>query len=277
LCPWPARLAGAAALGVLLAPAPAVADAVLDVSGSVVSVSPRLEVQVVVTNRGDAGAAPLDVVGELLGQRRESHLPGGVAPGGTATIRLDFSPEEARPGVHALTLLLEHPLPGLPDAAGNPPYASQCAWLLIALGKNADPAVRLVPEPLRLSVRGELRVRLSSADGAAHRVHVRAFTPRGLRAMGEGLDVDVPPSGALDVSLPVLRAGAARGTRHGVLVVAETRKEALCRTTVATGQVEVSPDPSLLPRLRRPIAAAGLLLLLAALGAEVWRHARPPA
>jgi hypothetical protein len=60
-------------------------------------------------------------------------------------------------------------------------------------------------------------------------------------------------------------------------VVAETRKEALCRTTVATGQVEVSPDPSLLPRLRRPIAAAGLLLLLAALGAEVWRHARPPA
>src|SRR5512139_2273863 len=153
---------------VLLAPAPARAEAVLDVSGSVVSVAPHLEVRVVLTNRGDRRAAPIEVVGELLGELRSARLAGGVGAGREGAVLLVFSPVSPRPGTHALTLLLEHPVEGPPDGAGNPPMASQLAWLLVALGPSPPPPVRLAAQPLRLDVKGDLAVRLESADGAPH-------------------------------------------------------------------------------------------------------------
>ena len=56
------RFPDVAAVATLLLAASATArsQAVLDVSGSVVSVGPRLEVRVEVTNRGDRPAAPID-------------------------------------------------------------------------------------------------------------------------------------------------------------------------------------------------------------------------
>lgn len=257
----------------VLAAAPARAGAVLDVSGAVVSVTPRLEVRVVVTNRGDREAAPLEVEGELLGEVRSARLAGGVAPGGEGAVLLDFSPSIARPGTHALVLLLEHPVEGTPDGAGNPPMASQRAWLLLALGASPPPPVRLAADPLRLDVRGDLAVRLESADGEAHRVRVRALPARGLRAEGAA-DVAVPARGTVPATLPLVRAGAPRGSRHAVLVVAETTDGPLARTAVLAAPVEVAPFPSTLPRLRVPLLVLGLVLLAVALGAEVRRRRR---
>ena len=265
----------AAAAALLLAvSAPARAQAVLDVSGSVVSVAPRLEVRVEVTNRGDRPALPLDVTAELLGERRESRLEAGVPPGGAGSVLLDFAPAVDRPGVHALTLLLEHPVEGTPDAAGNPPVASQRAWLLLALGASPKEAVRLAAEPLRLDVRGELAVRAQSADGQAHQVRLRVLTARGLRAEGDAVELAVPASGTATVRLPVVRSGAPRGSRHAVLVVAEALDGPLARTTVLAAPVDVAPDPSLLPRLRVPLLVLGLALVAAALLFEVLRRRR---
>lgn len=228
----------------------------------------------VVQNRGHRPAAPLDVLGELAGERREARLAEGVPAGGSAAVVLDFPPPRVRPGVHALTLLLEHPVEGAPDAASNPPMASQRAWLLLAIGATAEPAVTLAPEPLRLDVRGRLVVVVESADGRQHRVRLRALTARGLRAEGDGEDLALPARGAVRASVPLVRAGAARGTGHAVLVVAESLDGPLARTTVATAAVEVAPDPSLLPRIRTPLAILGLALLATALGVEVWLHTR---
>ena len=258
----------------LLIPPPACAEAVLDVSGSVVSLAPQLEVRVVVTNRGDRRASPLDVVGELLGERVEARIAGGVRSGGEGTVLLAFSPVNPRPGTHALTLLLEHPLAGTADAAGNPPMASQVAWLLVALGASPPPAVRLDAPPLRLDVRGELAVRLESADSEPHQVHLRAATARGIRAEGPGVDVAVPGRGTASAALPILRAGAPRGSRHAVLLVAEATDGPVARTTVAPVPVDIAAFPSMLPGLRPAVLAAGLLLLAAALGYEGWRRFR---
>jgi hypothetical protein len=266
--------AGFFAIAGLAAGASARAEAVLDVSGSVVSVAPRLEVSVVVTNRGDRPAAPLDVAGELLGERSEARLASGVAPGGSGALVLAFSPAIARPGTYALTLLLEHPVEGPPDGAGNPPVASQRAWLLLALGANPSPAVRLAADPLRLDVRGDLAVHLTSADGEPHRVRLRALTARGLRAEGAGTEVAVAAHGASAASLPLVRAGAPRGSRHAILLVAEDLEGPVARTDVLAATVEVAPDPSLLPRARAWVLALGLLLLAVAFGAEVWRRLR---
>jgi hypothetical protein len=278
LCPS-SRAAFLAATWLASARAIAGGEAVLEVGGAIVATSPRLEVRVVVQNHGDRPAAPLDVVGELAGERREARLADGVPAGGSATALLDFPPPRLRPGVHALTLLLEHPVEGAPDAASNPPVASQRAWLLLAIGASAEPAVTLAPEPLRLDVRGRLVVVVESADGREHRVRLRVLTARGLRSEGEGEDLTLPARGAVRASFPLVRAGAARGTRHAVLVVAESLDGPLARTTVATAAVEVAPDPSLLPRIRTPLAILGLVLLATALGAEVWlraRDRRPP-
>lgn len=256
------------------APSLARGKAVLDVAGSVVSTAPRLEVRVVVTNRGEKAASPLEVVGELLGERREASIP-TVVPGASGSVVLDFEARITRPGVYALTLLLEHPVEGAPDAAGSPPVDSQRAWLLLALGgASPEPAVRLAPSPLSLDVCGSLPVRVESADGRPHQVHLRALTARGLRAEGEGMQVAVPAAGSVSVALPLTRAGPARESSHAVLVVAEAVDGPVARTTVATATVSVVPAAGVVPRLRLPLLALGLLLLGVALAYEVhwWRR-----
>jgi hypothetical protein len=245
------------------------------VSGSVVAVAPRLEVRVVMTNRGDRPAGALEVTGELFGEQRRARLANGVPPGGEGAVHLDFDAAQARPGLHALTLLLEHPLEGPPDGAGNPPTASERAWLLIALGgPSPGPAVRLAADALALDVQGNLAVRLESADGRGHRVRLRALTARGLRAEGGGVLVAVPAKGTVPAALPLVRAGAPRGSRHAVLLVAEALDGPAARTAVLAASVEVAADPSLMPRLRTPLLALGLALLAVALGFEARRTYR---
>jgi hypothetical protein len=242
---------------------------------------PRLEVRVVVTNRGSEPAGPLDVVGELLGERREARVVQGVPAGGQVAVVLDFAAAEARPGLHALTLLLEHPVGGGVGAAGDPAVQSQRAYLLLAIGSDPGPAVRIAVEcegeedeggcATPIGARGEVRVRLESTDGEAHEMSVRAVTARGLRAEGPPAKVAVPASGVATVEIPLARAGAARGSRHGILVVAEKPDGPVARTAVATARVEVTPVPALLPRLRWPLLVLGLALLAVAGGAE-WRR-----
>ena len=237
----------------------------------------------VIANPGDAAAVPLDVVGELFGQRREAFVARGAPAGGEAAVVLDFDAGEARPGIHALTLLLEHPIGGASDAAGNRPVESQRAYLLVALGPNPAPAVTLEVEcaegdqdgscSISFDVRGEVPVRLESADGEAHRVRVRALTARGLRSTAAPVETEVPATESVSVLIPLARAGASRGSRHGVLLVAETPGGSLSRTAVARAVVEIEPDPSLLPRLRAPLLGLGLALLALTAVAE-WRQRR---
>jgi hypothetical protein len=263
------RLAGPLALALGLLPASSRAAAILDVSGSVAATAPRLEVRVTLTNRGDRRAGPVDVRGELLGERRETRLAGGLQPGAEGVVMLEFASAPPRPGLHALTLLLEHPLDGPPDAAGNPPMASQRAWLLLALGASPGEAVRIEASTLSLEVRGSMAVRLASRDGEAQRVRLSALTARGLRPEGAPIDVAVPPRGTATALVPIVRAGAPRGSRQALLLVAETLDGPLARTSVAAATVEVLPDAALLPRLRIPLLAGGLALLVLALGYEL--------
>jgi hypothetical protein len=69
-----------------------------------------------------------------------------------------------------------------------------------------------------------------------------------------------------------VRAGAARGTRHEVLLLAETVDGPLARTAVLAAPVEVAPFPSRLPLLRVPLLVLGFLLVAVALGVEAWRR-----
>jgi hypothetical protein len=249
-------------------------DAVLDVSGSVVATAPRLEVRVTLTNRGDVRAGPIDVRGELFGESREARLPGGIAPAAEGHVRLDFAPTPPRPGLHALTLLLEHPVEGPPDGAGNPPVSSQRAFLLLALGANPGEAVRIAAEPLSLDVRGILLVRLESRDGQGQRVSLRALTARGLRPDGDPIEVAVPPRGHATAQLPLARAGAPRGSRQALLLVAEALDGPLARTSVAAASVDLLSDPARLPRLRVPFLVGGLALFAFALVYELRARSR---
>ena len=243
-------------------------DAVLDVSGGVVATAPNLTVRVALTNRGDVRAGPIEVRGELFGEPATASLPGGLAPGAEGAVTLDFALAAPQPGLHALTLLVEHPVEGSADAAGNPPMASQRAFLRVALGANPGEAVRMAAEPLRLDIRGQLRVRLESQDAAPHRVRLRALTARGLRPEGNPIEVAVPASGHTTAVVEIARAGAPRGDRQALLLVADTVDGALARTAVAAVSVDLMPDPARLPRLRAPLLVAGLALLAAALGYE---------
>lgn len=250
------------------------ADSRIDVSGGVSVTTDHLEVRVSLANRGDRRAGPIDVIGELGEERQQAQLPGGLEPGAEGAVTLAFASAPPQPGLHALTLLLEHPVEGPPDGAGNPPMASQRAFLLLALGASPAEAVHIEASTLRLDVRGSLLVHLTSRDGKGQRVRLRLFAARGLRPDQGPIDVVVPPQGQATVQVPIVRAGAPRGSRQAVLLVAETPDEPVARTSVAAATVEVLPDPAWLPRLRVHLLAGGIGLVLLALGYEVRARLR---
>ena len=228
-------------------------------------------------NKGDLKASPLTIQGELVAERREERLADGVAPGATVRAVLRFPMDVPRPGLHALTLLLEWPV-GPPPADGSlPPMASQRAFLLLTLGAVAEPAVRVVAPDLDLETWGTLAVGLESADGASHRVSVRVLTPRGLNVLDAGGEVIVPGSGRATSPVTLLRGSAPRESRQGIVVVASVLDGPLERTAVATGVVNLTRDPSLLRPMRPALWLVAAALLAAAAYAELRGRSAPPA
>lgn len=223
--------------------------------------SEALEVRLTFTNRGDTAATSVDVEGELLGRSLRGRLA-AIPAGEDRVLILRYPPEVPRPGVHPLTLVADY---GLPSGGVR---VSQCLFLLLALGARAEPPVTLAIDEVPLDSYGPLTVRMTSADAQAHRLRLRVVTPRGLRSESP-LEVGVPASGEVRARLPLLRAGAPRDSRQGVLVVAEETRGSPARAAVATAVVRVLPDPAWMPRLRWPLLALGTLLLLVALVFEV--------
>jgi hypothetical protein len=252
---------------VLLAGPATAAEVRLEVSGDVKATEEALDVRVDLDNRGDAHAAAVTVQGELLGAHDEARVEAGIAPGGKAAVSLHFPVEVTRAGVHAVALRLDYqPQPG-------PASVSQRAYLLLSLGANPPPAVRVSAPEMRLRDRDLLRLRLESADGAEHRVRLRVLTPRGLNAESPESEVAVPATGEALVEVPVLRGSIPRPSRQGVLVLAGTTDGPLETTAVATTVAEIEGDPAWLPHLQRPLALVAFGFLLAAVVVEI-RSAR---
>jgi hypothetical protein len=247
------------------------AGARFEVSGTVEATESGIAVRVSLKNAGDRGTGSVSVEGEFLGRRQEGTLDQGVPAGESRSLLLRYPPEVPRRGVHPLTLLLDFAETG-PGADGNPPTESQRAFLLLALGANPPPAVRVDAAEGRLETRSSLAVGLESLDGASHRVRLRVLTPHGLRAENPPAEVGVPAAGRVSVPIPLLRSGAPRGSRQGVLLVAEAGDGPLARTTVTTGVVEIAPDPAIMPSLRLPLVVLAGLLLASALALEFQRR-----
>jgi hypothetical protein len=233
-------------LALLAAPAPA-GEVRLDVSGQLRAEDDRLVVRVDVVNRGDASARALRVEGELLGARSEAALAEDLPARAVRSVELRFPQEVPRPGVHPLALHLRYTAEG---AAGHAPAVSQRAYLLLAVGANPPPSVRLDVPDARLARHTVLPIRLESADGAAHRVRLRALAPRGLNALAP----EAPPA-----------------SQAGIVVLAVEVDGSLARTAAATGRVVVvAPPRPWLPRLRVPLLVSALALLAAAVLRELW-------
>lgn len=223
-----------------------------------------------VANRGDAAAATLDVRAEFGDAVEQAKVEGGVPAGETRSVPFRFEPP-ARYGVHLLGLRLDYTEAAATGKAA-PPATSQRAFLLLSVGANPPPALRVSAEEATLGTAGTVAVRVESADGAAHRARVRVLTPRGLNA-NEPVDVAVPAAGAASADVPILRGSVPRPSRQGVVAVAEVIDGALAHAAVATTVVHVDGDPAVLPRLRASLAALAVLLLLAAAAVE-WRTRR---
>jgi hypothetical protein len=258
------------------AAAPARAGARFEVAGAVTATEDALQVEVRLKNVGDRPASPLTVRAELLGERREARIDPGAASGETRTATFSFPLEVPRPGVHALTLLLEFPDIGA-RAPGTEPTASQRAFLLLALGENPPPAVKVDAPEARIETAGRLLVGIQSADGAAHRVRLRVLTPRGLRADDVQDEVAVPEKGRVVTAVPLLRAGAPRPSQQGVLMVADVVDGPVARNAVSTGVVDIEPDAAWLPRHRSLLVLAVVLLLGGAALEELRRRPGAPA
>jgi hypothetical protein len=264
------RSSASSLLAAVLLAAPAAADVRLEVSGAVLSAPPLVEVRVDLTNRGDAPARAVSLEGGLLGRRDRTRLEDDLPPGETRGARLRFAVGSPPPGVHALALHVRYSSDGGPAGPGG--ESSQRAYLLLALGASPPPAVRIAVADLRLDTSAAVTARLESADGRPHRVRLRLLTPRGLQPFGGEPEVQVPATGASTTALTVLRGGAPRPSRQGVVVLAETVGEDVASASAATAVVEVQPDPAWLPRLRRPLAALAMVLLAAAIYEELRRR-----
>lgn len=230
------------------------------------------EVRLRLTNRGDTPASAVRVDADLLGQHRVAAVDAAIPPGGMLPVSLRFALDDASAGVHAAALHLEYQSPRTPGAAAR--TLLQPAYVLVALGENAPPAVRIDAPPARMDSVGRWRIGLESLDGAAHRVRLRAVLPRNLRAAPADVAVDVPAEGRAEQELLLFRGEAPWSSEQGAVLLAETEVEGLARASAATAVVRVGPDPALLPRLRGPLVAVMLLLLVAAAYFELRRWRR---
>lgn len=238
----------------------------MQIAGEVSIGADLFEVRVSLSNEGDAKAAAVAVRGELLGNVDRAEIADGILAGTTRRVQLHYPLDYPRPGVYPLVLLLEYS-----TEADVPQRLSQRAFILVALGSEPPPAVKLELRELALGSVGTLRVGLSSVDGVAHKVRVRVETPLALHALGSPGEVEVPAAGQVQVPFRIQRGSAAQGSQQGILVVAETTDGVLARTTVLTGVVRVLADTSWLVRLRWGILAIAVALLLAAGVAEARR------
>jgi hypothetical protein len=239
---------------------PASADVRLEISGAVESGPPRVQVRVDRANLGDAPARGATIEAELLGRRLVSRLEEELPPraGGSAVFPFDVG-SDVRPGVYPLALHVQYERPG---ARGE--TVSQRGYLLVALGANPTTAVRLTVPDIHLDTLAPVRVRIESADLKPHRVRLRMLTPRGLQPFGDDPVVDVPAFGAPTFELRLLRGGAPRPSRQGVVVLAETVGEQVASAGAAMAAVDVLPDPAWMPRLRWPLVSLALLMFAVA-------------
>ena len=265
----------ATVLSLACAALPAAAEVRFEVGGAVESADETLEVRVDVINGGDVAATSVDVRGELGDEVDQVALPNGVPAGATRSVLFRFA-RVPSPGVHVLGLRLDYTEAAAPGR--TPVTTSQRAYLLLSLGANPAAALRLSAGEASISTRGMVPVRLESADGAPHRVRVRVLTPRGLNA-DSPVEVQVPAAGAATAEIPVLRGSVPRPSRQGILVVAEVLGEDAAQANVTATLVHIAPDPALMPKLRWPLAALVVALLLSAAVVEARsrRRAEAPA
>ena len=249
------------------------AEVRLEIAGSVGTITEEtIEVRVDLTNRGTESAQQVLVAGELLEHETQNRLPLDIAAGETRGLTLDFPVGGMAAGVHAVALRIDYHTG--PEATATP--FSQPAWVLIAMGEQVGPSVKLRLTDASVDVTGRLDIVLESADGDAHWVHLAVKTPRTLRAHPLESVVLVPGSGTLTTWVQLFRVDAPWNTRQGLLVIARDDTGPLVRTAVAAGAAQVGGDPARLPRLRRPLIALALLLLALAVGAELWSRRHTP-
>ncbi len=234
-----------------------------------------VDVRVGLANRSGSAVRALKAEAELFGHVASQKLDAGVDAGAASGLLFSFPLLEAKPGVHAVTLRLEYETAATPGEAAQ--TLVQPGYVLLALGENPAPAVKITAPEARMDSVGRWRVALESLDGASHRVRLRVVLPRSLRV--EPLDgtVDVPARGRVERELLLFRVDAPWEGTQGALLVAATDQEPVTRTTVATALVRVGREPGRMSRLRQPLAVVMTLLFLAALGLEVRRYLRPAA
>jgi len=249
---------------------PAAANVKFEVGGAVEAADESLDIRVDVTNNGDVAASALEVRGELGDEQDVVPMPDGVPAGTTRSVMFRFA-QVPPAGVHVLGLRLDYTEEATAGRAAI--STSQRAFLLLSLGTNPPPAVRVSAAESSIATRGAVPVTLESADGAPHRVRVRVLTPRGLNA-DSPVEVDVPATGAARADVPVLRGNVPRPSRQGILVVAEVVDAGVPHASVAATVIEVEAHPALLPRLRWSLGALAFLLLAAAAVVEVRSRRR---
>lgn len=246
------------------------AEVKFEVGGAVEAADEALEVRVDVRNGGDVAAAALDVRGELGDEEDVVTMPDGVPAGATRSVLFRFS-RVPPPGAHVLGLRLDYTEAAAPGR--TPVTASQRAYLLLGFGPATEMPVRVSAGEMTLRTRGGVPVRLESADGAAHRVRLRLLTPRGLNAEPP-VEIDVPATGAATAEVGVIRGSVPRPSRQGVLVVTEVMGGDVAHASVTATLVHVAPFSAILPRVRRPLGALAVALLLAAAVVEARSRRR---
>jgi len=147
---------------------------------------------------------------------------------------------------------------------------SALSQTVLTVGEHPVTTLATRIDPLEVSSRGVLRVRLRSIDDAPHRVELRVVTPVELGVEPRSAGVEVPASGELLTEFELENFSGLPGSVYGVTVIlSEERADGIVESVVPASVRLTEPLPAPTPRgwIAAAVAAAALVLVGWQLGA----------
>lgn len=219
-------------------------------------ISNRVMAGLTLVNEGDESARSVSVSAQLLDRHASGPLRATLPPHEPLTSTLDLGVPPAEPGLYPIVFKIHY-------ADANLYPFSALAFHFWPYPENEIPPPALLPlvQPLALSEKGILKLKIKSLAAAPLDVQVHLYLPDELSCEIPELNLLLAPGRDRTVDFPLVNFSGRPGSRYAILIVLGYRQDGRYHGLPATGTVEIrAPRPLFGKRSVAWLVVIGLLI-----------------